>query len=297
MSKFEIKKILIPVDFSETAELALDHAVYMAKLYKAEIILLHVHETLMYTSGIDYSMLAVNIEYETAIEKNAREKLDNMGDSIFRQHNLQVKTIFEPGRVYSKIVDVADEIGADIIIMGTHGVSGFQEFFIGSNTYRVVTSSPCPVLSVQTHSKRMGFKNIVLPIDDSFASRQKVVHAIEIATKYGSTVHIAGLMTDDDAAFVRRFHLKVEQVEDFLKDHKVSFTTRFIEGENLAEMAMNYGNELDADLIIIMTEQEPNIKGIFMGPYAQQIVNHSKIPVLSIRPEVREYENQSFNPI
>jgi nucleotide-binding universal stress UspA family protein len=297
MKKFEIRNILIPVDFSETSRLALEHAVYMAKLYKAEITLLHVHETLLYTSGIDYSMLSINMEFEASIEKSAREKLSQMAAGILDESGVQVQTRIELGRAYVKIVDVAEELKADIIIMGTHGVSGFQEFLIGSNAYRVVTSSPCPVLSVQTHIQHQGFDNIILPIDDSFASRQKVIYAIEIARHYNSTLHIAGLMSDSDPDSARKFHLKVEQVEDFVEKHNVPFTTHIIEGTNLATMAMEYGKEKNADLIIIMTEQEPNIAGILMGPYAQQVVNHSKIPILSIRPEVREYENQSFNPI
>jgi nucleotide-binding universal stress UspA family protein len=296
MKKFIINKILIPTDFSETAELAVDHAVHMAKLSGAEIILLHVYETLLYTSGIDYSLMSVTAEYESAIQKSSEDKLEEQGQRIRNLSGVKVSTRLELGRAYSTVVDVAEELNVDIIIMGTHGVSGFQEFFIGSNAYRVVTSSPCPVLTVQTHATKLGFDNIVLPIDDSFASRQKVNYAIEMARKYNATIHVAGLMLDSDEDFVRKFKIKIEQTEEYLKNHNVKFTIKLLYGDNLADMAMDYGRDINADLIMIMTEQESDIKGIFMGPYAQQVVNHSKIPVISIRPEAEHFANQSFNP-
>lgn len=295
--KFIIERILIPLDFSETSNLALDHGIYMAKLYNAEIHLLHVHETLLYTAGIDYSMVNLNPRFELEIEKNFEYKLKETAEKLFTQHNIRVKTIQEKGRAYHVIVDTAEKINANLIIMGTHGVSGVQEFFAGSNAFRVATSSPCPVLTLQQHTKEPGFKNIIMPIDDSFASRQKLNHCIELAHKYNAKVHIAGLMTGDDTEFIRKFNLKIEQAEEYLQAHNVSFSTKLIEGENLATMTMDYAKECNGDLIVIMTEQEPNIKALFMGSFAQQVVNHSKIPVLSIRPEVQEYENQSFNPI
>jgi len=278
--KFEIRKILIPYDFSETAALSLEHAVFMAKLLKAEIILLHIVETVSFTSAISHALSG----FEKKIENTSKEKLDEIAKEIHNHSGIHLTILTEVGRIYKKIVQVAKDIDADVIIMGTHGVSGYQRFNVGSNTSRVVEASPCPVISVQTHAKSIGFKKIILPIDESPTSRQKVNHVIEMANHYNSHVFIVGLINFNSEELKRKFRIKVEQVEEFLSKFDISHESKFVKGDNLAKMTMSVAEEMDADLVVIMTEQEPSITGFFMGTYASQVVNHSKIPVMSVRP-------------
>ncbi len=281
--KFRIQKILIPFDFSETAELALEHAVFMAKLHKADITLLHVIESYSFTTAISQAFGKSQSEFEKKIETSANDRLNELTAKLHRESGVTVNQRTEMGKIYKSITAVAEEMDIDLIIMGTHGISGFQEFLIGSNTYRVVMSAPCPVISVQTHAKKIGFKNIVLPIDNSPASRQKVKHAVEIAKHYNSVVHIAGLITMNDIDMQRRFDVKIHQVKDYLDEHEIAYSVKMFKGENTASITMDFATQVDADLIIMMTDQEGG--GLFIGNYAQQIINHSKIPVMSIRPD------------
>ncbi|HLG35942.1 MAG TPA: universal stress protein [Bacteroidia bacterium] len=282
--KFAIRNILIPYDFSETAALALEHAVFMAKLCKAQISLLHVIETYSFTSAISHAFSKSQSEFESKIEESTKVKLQEIADAIHKKSAIQVKFTTEVGSIYKQIVKVAHDIHANIIIMGTHGASGFQEFLMGSNAFRVVTSSPCPVITVQSHAKKIGFKDIVLPIDDSIVSRQKIVYAVELAKHYSSTIHIAGLRVAKNADFVRKFEIKVRQVEDYCKEHNVLCTKKMFDGDDIAKMSLAYSDDINADLIIIMTEQEANPGFFNMGSAAQSLVNHSKVPVMSIRP-------------
>jgi len=281
--KFRIQKILIPFDFSETAELALEHAVFMAKLHKADITLLHVIESYSFTSAISQAFGKSQSEFEKKIESSANDRLNELTAKLHRESGVHVNQRTEMGKIYKSITSVAEEMDIDLIIMGTHGISGFQEFLIGSNTYRVVMSAPCPVISVQTHAKKIGFKNIVLPIDNSPASRQKVKHAVEIAKHYNSVVHIAGMVTMNDIDMQRRFDVKIHQVKDYLDEHEIAYSVKMFKGENTASITMDFATQVDADLIIMMTDQEGG--GLFIGNFAQQIINHSKIPVMSIRPD------------
>jgi nucleotide-binding universal stress UspA family protein len=168
--------------------------------------------------------------------------------------------------------------------MGTHGVSGYQEFFLGSNSFRVVTASSIPVLTVQCHAHKVGFNNIVLPIDGSKNSREKVSHAAAIATAYDATVHIAGLITKKHRKKEPIFNVKIKQVEDFLNKKGIKHTRRIVHGKDLANMTIDVAKEVDACLTVIMTEQEGS-SGLFMGPFAQRIVNHSEVPILSVTPK------------
>jgi len=281
--KFQIQRILIPYDFSETAELALEHATFMAKLHKAEVHLLHIVESYSFTSAISNAFSKSQTEYETKIETSANVRLKEIADKIHQTSGMKVYHATETGKIYKRIISIAEEKNIDIIVMGTHGTSGFQEFLAGSNAFRVVMGAPCPVISVQTHAKKIGFKDIVLPIDNSTVSRQKVKFGIEIAKHYNSVIHIAGIMTMNDVELQRRFEVKVHQVKEYVEEHEVPYTVKMFKGDNIASITMDYSNQINADLIVIMTEQESS--SLFMGSYAQQIVNHSKIPVLSVRPQ------------
>jgi nucleotide-binding universal stress UspA family protein len=276
---FNIRKILIPFDFSETAELSLEHAVFMAKLLKAEIYLLHIVETTTFPSSISHAFSG----FEKKVEEASNEKLKELADKLHVEHGIQVHIITEVGKIYKRIVHTAKQAHIDVIVMGTHGASG-SSYIIGSNTTRVVQEAPCPVISVQTHAKKIGFTKIALPIDDSPESRQKVNFAMELAQHYNSKIVVVGLMRSGNEDYQRKFKIKIEQVEGFLAEHGVDTDIVYKQGDDLAKNTLLAANEMDADLVVIMTEQEASITGLLMGTYATKIINGSKIPVMTIRP-------------
>ena len=209
------------------------------------------------------------------------EELNAIGKKFSKKHNIAYNIEVKEGSVSKGIIATAQDCGADLIVMGTHGVSGFEEFFLGSNAYRVVTSSTVPVLTVQDHSDKMGFQNIVLPIDSSQHTRDKVSEAVALAEAMGSKIHIAQLVREDDDAAI--MNLKVKQIEEHLDNKSIAHQTTVINNDNIAEATLEFAKKVEGDLIVVMTDQE-NYTGFFVGEYAQQIVNHSKIPVLSVTP-------------
>jgi nucleotide-binding universal stress UspA family protein len=167
--------------------------------------------------------------------------------------------------------------------MGTHGAEG-HKYSIGSNTTRVVQESPCPVLAVQHAAKKLGFERIILPIDDSPESRQKVNHALEIARLYNSEIIVVGLMGSSGEDYTRKFRIKIEQVEDWLSEHGIKCSSQLVQSDDRAKTTLRVAEENKGDLVIIMTEQEPSLAGMLLGTYASKVVNHSKIPILTVRP-------------
>ncbi len=280
MKSFKINKILVPVDLSANSLLALEHATFMAKLFKADLILAHVMETKVAKLDLG-TFTASDKKYA---EQIINEKLGALATELKIKVGGKVTYLIKAGKIAKGISDATIESKADVIIMGTHGVSGFEEFFMGSNAFRVVTEAKVPVITVQTHASKLGFENILCPIDSSDPSREKVRYVLELAKKYNSKVHILGILSvdDDDAALL--LDKKLEQVEKYFAKHEINYSMEMVEGENLATVTMKYAKKRKSDLIVIMTEQEENFSGILMGPYAQQVVNHSKIPVLSITP-------------
>jgi len=280
---FNLRSIMMPTDFSDTANIALDHAVGMAKRHNARLTLVHVFETGSY-SGI----FSNGHSPEGHLMAEVRARLEGDAVRIAAQHQIKVDVVLGTGRIYDQIVSTAQELETDLIVMGTHGLRGWAEFFVGSNAFKVVTQSPCPVISIPESSKTADYKHIILPLDSTPESRQKVRIAVAIAKMCGASIHIASLITDDAPEVRFDFDKKVKQIVTYLEKEGIQHSENVLVGSNLATMTMNFGESKGGDLIVMMTEQEPNLTGFLMGPYAQQIVNHSRIPVLSIAPEEGE---------
>lgn len=281
--RFHIEKILVPYDFSSSSESALEHAIVMARNFRAEIHLLHVVESFSFTSLISQAFSKSQSEFETKVEEKADEKLKEIASAATAKLGRIVQSRMEKGKIFKTIIDVAEKLNVDIIIVGAHGAGGVQEKLIGSNAAKVVMNAECPVLTVHSETAHTNFKNIVLPIDNSSVSRQKVRHATEIAKTYRSTVHVVGAIDTSDLDLKRKFDLKVHKVGDFLDEHEITNTVKSIKGEQLAQIALDNAQLTNADLIVIMTEQEGS--SLFLGNAAQHVINHSTVPVLTIRPD------------
>lgn len=292
METFNIKRILVPVDFSETSLKALAQAAYVAKLNKADITLINIVEsTYSYTPAVDYAaMVYANFaNYEKSIVKHAKEQLLKIAQKIKKKDGLNINTIVTTGWVKEEIISTAKSIRADIIIMGTHGVKGFREFITGSNTFRVVNEAHCPVLSFRKNVDKLGFKNILIPFRDHPHSREKVDYAIRMAEIYGAKITVLGVDTDDDSAQFKKLVLEAEQIKNIVEKHGLQCSIKVKSSPYLVEKVLKYAKKKDVDLIVIMADiDRMRISELFMGPFAQQMVNHSTIPVLSIRP--------TFNP-
>ncbi|MBK9478479.1 MAG: universal stress protein [Bacteroidetes bacterium] len=112
-------------------------------------------------------------------------------------------------------------------------------------------------------------------------------YAVELAKHYNSRIHIAGILTLDYRDIRKKFMAKLKQVEDYITKHGISHTTEIMKGENIANLTLKHAESLNADLIVIMTEQEDELTGLLMGTFAQQVVNHSKIPVMTVKPSLK----------
>jgi nucleotide-binding universal stress UspA family protein len=289
METHKIKRMLIPMDFSETGLLALEHGAFMARTFKADLYLLHIIEAKEFAFNVYDPVLLIKDENDDEMEEIATIKLEELRKKIADEYGVNAIPLINYGRVVTGIKEAAKENEINLIVMGTHGAKGFEEYFIGSNAHKALEISPCPVLTIQLHTKKYGFKNIVMPIDNSLHSRQKVNTVIELASLFNSTIHILGLLNTEENENENKFNIKIKTVEDAVKKAKLSYDLKIVKGENLAVEAMSYSDEIGADLIVIMSDHESNIKTMIFGG-SKQIVNHSNIPVLSIKPAEGHFE-------
>jgi nucleotide-binding universal stress UspA family protein len=273
------KRIVVGIDFSECSLNALEHAVSIAKHAKAGI-------TMVWANHLDYSKEIFASEPDNLQDEVKRRflALTKKYDPILKEAGIDF--YIEKGKVYKAICDVAKRLDAFLIVVGTHGSSGFEEFWIGSNANRIVSSSKLPIISIRAGvDSSKDIKTIVMPLDSTVVTRQKAAITALIAKYFNAEVHILGLLTSslDDIRF--RIKNYVEQTETYFNKNGIRFRSVFLETDNISETVIEYGKKVGANLITIMTEQETTTSNLWLGPYAAQMVNHSPIPVLSVHPE------------
>jgi nucleotide-binding universal stress UspA family protein len=171
--------------------------------------------------------------------------------------------------------------------MGTNGSKGLKKF-IGSNALRVIRESPCPVITIKGKKHRIGCKNIVLPLDLTKETREKIGKSIEIARLFMSTIHLVSVLTTDDEFIVNKLRRQMNQVHDHIRDNNIPCTMEFIHGDDVTDSVLDYSKKIKADLLMILTQEENWSDMMFISSSAQQIINSSDIPVLSIRPKEKK---------
>ncbi len=293
MIHLNTNKIIITTDFSETSYLAIKHGAFLAQYTKGEIYLVHI--ITKHWEKFNVFTPSITIDNVEKASDAVQKKLEELASDIKKEYGVNVTTVVNSGNPTTEIVKFAKEISAGLVVMGTHGYSSWEDLTIGSNALKVLTKSPCPVLTMSEHADKLGYKKIILPIDTSEHSRQKVVATLELAKQFISHVYAVGLLADDEESKKHAVEVMLQQVATAAKDAGVACTTQLLENvKNRAVATVNYCEENGGDLISIMTDQDAELSGFFLGPYALQVIHHSKVPVLSIKPEEHP-ENVSWD--
>ncbi len=264
-----MNNIIVGFDFSTGSANAVDLTIDIANKWKSDIRLVYVKK-----EGED----------ETPI----REEIERRNAGVTHLlKDIKLEYVIREGKVSEQLAAQAEEDEALMIVVGTHGMSGFETNWIGKNTYRTITDSPVPVLSVrEDFNFRKALENIVIPLDSTTETRQKVPFATRMAKTFGSTIHLLGLYTSDSKDIKGLVNGYVEQVEKYLDKYEVAHHTEYVDAKkNLTVTTLEYADQINADLIVIMTEQEKALTSWLIGNYAQQMLHLSKHPILSIRPE------------
>lgn len=283
MSTFEVKNILTPTDFSETALLAIEHSAFMARLSKATLHLLHVIKISEFTYTINNPAALGNDIQD--IENFSLQKLNEIAEQLKVKYAININTSISKGNPAEEIEVAVNNYKIDLVIMGTHGASGFNEYFIGSNAHKTIKRCHCPVITVQVDSKKLGFHDIVLPVENTYHSLEKVNKTVDLAKLYAAKIHLLGVQHNQEETAIKQFDLMLENVEKVIKHAGLSHNKTIVNGDNLAEQTLKFAEKAGADLIVVLTDHESELNDSILGALAKQMVNHSKIPVMSIKPK------------
>ncbi len=262
------KKILVPTDFTKVADCAMNHAAAMAERMGAEVNILHIVSR---QSELVEARMKVKLEADRA---------QRWSDRVVVTPQVRV------GSVYEEIGNTASEIGAELIIMGTHGMRGMQ-FITGSRALRVITNGQVPFIVVQERNIRAnGYRNIVVPMDLQVETRQKLALVAEIAQYFNSKVHVI-TPRESDEFLHRQLENNIRFAEQYFGERKVELdaTIADVDSSHFVDAVIRYAMQVDADLITIMNLARGNIFGVLGVPYEQEIItNEAMIPVMLLNP-------------
>lgn len=278
-----MKKILVPIDFSEYSEYALQAAAVLAKRQNAKIIVLHM-------LGLSEAVLTKN-EAQEANEAMYYMKLAEKRFSTFLDKEylkgIHVTETVQNYKVFSEINEVAHENEADLIIMGSHGVSGLrEEVFIGSNTEKVVRTSDIPVLVIKNPVHNFMIKEVVFACDFKIENIRAYHNAIRLFDSLDTNVHLLYInlpgeqfrSSDQMEERVREFLFKADSGNLEMHDKVVYYSDYSVESG-----VFNYSNKVNADIIAIPTHGRRGLAHFFNGSIGEDIANHANKPVITFK--------------
>lgn len=264
-----MKKIIVPLDFTAVSETAVNHAQNLAVHTSSEVYLLHV---IAKESGREDAEKRVEAYREMASAEYPGVVFHGM-----------VRT----GSIFDDIGDVASEIQANLIVMGTHGMRGMQ-FLVGSNALRIVSSSPIPIIIVQERKIRAeGYDDIVVPLDLHKETKQKLNLVLRMAKHFDGRVHLIS-PKESDEFLQNKLDRNMAYARQFFEEHGVEYTTTVsdaVSGSDFADALIRFAASKETDLITIMNLQKNSLVNIIGGNYTQRIItNEAQIPVLLVNP-------------
>ncbi|PTX44466.1 nucleotide-binding universal stress UspA family protein [Christiangramia gaetbulicola] len=274
-----MKNILVPTDFSDQAEKALKVAAQLAKRFDGDIYLLHMLELpLQLIDPVGGS--SQNLPEAIFFMKLAHQRFNKIMKEPYLK-GIKVHETVEFHRAFDGIMEIGKEKKCDLIVMGSHGTSGFQEMFIGSNTEKVVRHSEIPVLVIKNEIPEFEIDNFVFATDANESHKKVLRKAINFADTLGAKLHLLFINTPNDFVTSKEAHKRIEEFIGDLgsKVHEVHIFNDI----SVEQGIINFGNKINAGLIGIATHGRKGIAHFFNGSISEDLVNHSNRPVVTFK--------------
>ena len=276
-----MKKIIVPIDFSEHSEFALKAAAKLAKKNNAELLVLHM---------LEMSDIMLNasdgLQNQKAVFffKLAEQKFNEFLDKDYLK-DIKITPIVKHFKVFSEVNDVAEEHEADLIVMGSHGTSGLKEVLIGSNTERVVRNANIPVLVVKNNLNEVNFEDVAFACDFSEDTISAYLKASKLFEKMGAKMYLIYVILPNDRfkssleieRLVVNFFTKADRNLDRMKD------VHYVSDYTVEDGILNFSMKMGADLIAVPTHGRKGLAHFFQGSVGEDVANHSTLPVITFK--------------
>lgn len=273
-----MKKILVPTDFSKHAEYALKVAAQIAKKDGSEIILIHMLE--LPTTGSDAITTSHEIPELMLFKNAAIAKLDSIMNAPYL-NGIKTSKIIQFELAFEGIMSSGKSQNADLIVMGSHGASGFQEMFIGSNTEKVVRNSEVPVLVIKREEENFNGEKFVFASDFSDEIKKPFEKVVDFANKFNSHLYLVNINTPNN---FKSTSVAQKIMDKFTAEFKINnFSTHIYNDINVEKGILHFAKSIDADLIGMSTHGRKGLAHFFNGSISEDLVNHAKRPVVTFK--------------
>jgi len=274
-----MKKILVPTDFSDHAEYALKVAAQIARENDGEIYLLHLlelpgEENDAVTSGAEAPEIIFFL-------KKAHERFDEVRSAEYLD-GLTVTENVKFDKAFEGIIKISKENDIDLIVMGSHGASGFHEMFIGSNTEKVVRVSDVPVLVIKKEEANFNPEKFVFASNFSNEIKKPFAKVVDFANSFKAKLHLVYINTPNE---FKSTHEAEKLIHDFTSGFSIvnGFTTHIYSDVNVEKGILHFANSVNADLIGMCTHGRQGIAHFFNGSISEDLVNHAVRPVVTFK--------------
>ena len=274
-----MKVILVPTDFSEVSENAVNYAAEIAHITNAKLILFHVYHLPVVVSEAPMFMPDF-----TVMEADCMDSLREIAKNIEANHGkkLAIECVCKCGFAVDEIKFYAEEYKVDLLVMGMQGAGYLTEKLIGSVTTSLIEKSKCPVLAIDKHVKFKSVKRIVLACDyDEIEDREIFEPLKEFAHIFKSHIYILNVERKQEHAM-----LADKVVKDFMKLEytlaDTNHTFHFLDNEDVVEGINKFVKESEMDMVVMIPRKHSILKNIFSEPNTSRMAFHSKVPLLAL---------------
>lgn len=273
-----MKKILVPCDFSAPSKEAYKFALEIASISKGEIYVAHhIELPLIYETTIGLQTRLVDSEDRKKLSERATQAFKRLRESFYAPANTEVHFEMIDDFLLPGIPTFISEHNIDLVVMGTSGSSGLEEFFIGSNTEKIVRYSPVPVIAVKKASGYGAIQNIVFPTDLDLNQSDLLAHVVELQNFFKAKLHILTVATP---SHFRTDEEADEALTDFARHYRLkNYTLNFRSDYNERDGILNFAKEIQAKMIALGTHSNKGLKHLVSGSIAESVVNHLECSV------------------
>ena len=269
---------IVPIDFSPDSLKGLEWAILFSQQKTVNIQMVYV-----LTNSSNFQSRVVEQEHQYA-ETQFKKLIKEKGPSLGNQSKLRY--IIKKGKVYREVVNQVNSYKNAVVSASTHGASGFEELFVGSNALKIIAAIDQPVFTIRTYVPQEVHK-IVVPIKMHSDTRQKAPAAADLAELFGAELHVISVSTRNNTRDLNRLESYSKQVINYFKARELKTFAKTLVGDSLPTLTCNYAETVGADLITIMSSALDKWN-VLLGSFAQQMVNSSPVPLLHITPNEKQ---------
>ena len=273
-----MKRILVPTDFSDHAMYALKVAAQLAKAHDAEVLILNLLD--LPTHMNDAVNSGVNIPEVMLYLNKTNERLDDLMEEEFLD-NVKVSAVAKIEKAFQGIVKYSQEHAVDLIVMGSHGQSGFQDMIIGSNTEKIVRASNIPVLIIKQEINNFRSTNLVFASDFTEEIKKSFEKLVVLAKILKAHLNLVMINTPNS---FKSNSVAEKRMSDFMQGLDVqNYSLHIYNDTNVEKGILNFANKVEADIIAVCTHGRTTFAHFFVGSISEDLVNHAPKPVLTFK--------------